>query len=75
MSGTAHIYIHHSANHLCIITVLEVIVGKLSVFDLSQPDMESQQVQQRALTWELNAHKSHPIIFAKAFFFLSFNFI
>lgn len=57
------------------ITVLEVIVGKLlSVFDLSQPEMESQQMQQRALTWELNAYQSQPIIFVKAFSFPSFNF-
>lgn len=68
MSRSAHIYIHHSPNHLCIIIVLEVIVGKLlSVFDLSQPDMESQQTQRRALTWELNAYKSQPTIFVKAF--------
>lgn len=40
-----YIYIHHPPNICCIITMSEIILGPLlSVLDLGQPDIESQQV-------------------------------
>lgn len=45
MSRTAHIYIHHSLNIYAYYYMSEFILGTLlSVLNLGQPDMESQQV-------------------------------